>query len=219
MSQADNEPKEEMNVGIFVQYMAEVLDFCGPFEVFNNTNIYQKDVKVNVFTISDIEGTVDAQGLKIVPDYHISNHPELDILLIPGGGSTGMIKNEEVLNWIKEVHSKVKKHLLSVCTGSMVYAKAGLLDGLTITSHYSVIDLIKKLAPKATMDHSKRYVDNGRIVTSAGISAGIDMSLYMVERIFGLDVAYNVAKYMEYKWERTDENINLDHLKPLLENN
>lgn len=210
---ADKTPTE-FNVGIFVQHMAEVLDFCGPFEVFNNVNFFQQDVKVNVFTISETREPVNAQGLSINPTYSIEDHPKLDILLIPGGGTAALLKNEKVVNWIKEVQADIE-YLLSVCTGSLIYAKADLLDGLTITSHFSAIDMLRKMVPKATVDPSKRYIDNGRIITSAGISAGIDMSLHMVERLWGLPIAIEIAKNMEYNWLRTEENVNLDHLKPI----
>lgn len=202
---------EDFNVGIFVPQGAEPLDFTGPFEVFNNAGFFKKDIKIKVFIIGETMDPINAQGLSINATYSIEDHPPLNILLIPGGGTGRVLENPVVISWVESIQDKVD-NLLSVCTGSLVYAKAGILEGMTITSHYQSLDTLAKLAPGSIIDSTKRYIDNGKVVTSAGISAGIDMSLYMLEKLWGFDLAFNVAKYMEYNWERTEENISLDHL-------
>lgn len=197
------------NVGILIYDLAEVLDFCGPYEVFRAAISYAKEqANINVFIVAEEKSPVDAQGMNINPQYSIADCPPLDILLIPGGTTLPLLENERILKWVSDQTSNLT-HLLSVCTGSLLLAKLNLLDGLIITTHHGSLKRLAQLAPDSTIDPTKRYIDSGKIMTSAGISAGIDMSLHVVEKLWGQKIAYDIAKYMEYDWKRTDEQISL----------
>jgi len=139
--------------------------------------------------------------LSVNPHYSIFHCPEPDIILIPGGkGSRKEMNNPVIINWIKSV-SKDAELVLSVCTGAFLLAKAGLLDNLEITTHHLSLEVLKEIAPpSAKIREGARFIDNGKIVLSAGISAGIDMSLYIVERILGKETAMKTATIMEYDW-------------------
>ncbi|UCF96619.1 MAG: DJ-1/PfpI family protein [Spirochaetaceae bacterium] len=191
------------NTGILIFDDAEVLDFCGPFEVFSVTNELNNFELFNVFTVSEGRQTIRAKnGLKVQPDHSIRRCPAPDILLIPGGwGTRKLMKNEPMLSWIRTVAARTEL-LLSVCTGSLVLAKAGLLDGMKATTHHEAITLLGETAPNAEIISDQRFVDNGSVIVSAGISAGIDMCLYVVAKLHGEEVASRTALYMEYAWDR-----------------
>ena len=178
----------------------EVLDFCGPFEVFSIAGCGGDTEFFDVYTVAEKEGPVLARNnLSINPAYTIDNCPQADILLVPGGfGSRREMHNEPLLEWIRETTAKAQL-LLSVCTGALILARAGLLDGLSATTHHGAYDLLEECAPK-TKILRERMVDNGHVVLSAGISSGIDMSFHIVQRLFGLEAAKETAAYMEYDW-------------------
>ncbi len=189
------------NVAILIFPDVEILDFCGPFEVFSVAGRVAEPSAFNVFTISEQFGPVRTHnGLSVNPHYRLDNAPQPDLLLIPGGlGTRPLLNNGPLLEWIR-TKSGVAELTLSVCTGSLLLAKAGLLDGLETTTHSGALDLLRQLAPKANVHADRRYVDNGRIVCSAGIAAGIDMSLHIVERLLGPESAIKTTRYMEYPW-------------------
>jgi transcriptional regulator GlxA family with amidase domain len=193
-------------IGIFIYEKVEILDFCGPFEVFNGARHFAKDQEtIEVVTVAPTKETINAQGLLVIPNYSIKDCPPLNILLIPGGDGVKLAENKEVSEWIIKVEPNLK-HLLTVCTGSLLLAKNNFLSNKKATSHHSAISKLKKYAPDAIIDISKRYIDNGKIIIAAGISAGIDMSLYVCEKLWGQEVAINIANYMEYNWNRSEEN-------------
>jgi transcriptional regulator GlxA family with amidase domain len=188
----------------------EVLDFAGPFEVFSTAGVGVMDeVPFNVFTVAQKPQIIARNNLVILPTYTFENCPDIDIMLIPGGGgyhadgtaygSRREMDNELVINWIKE-KSAAAEMVLSVCTGALLLAKAGLLDGLKATTHYRAIDHLRKIAPHTEVIENVRYVDNGRVILSAGVSAGIDMSFYVVSKLLGADVASLGAKYAQYDY-------------------
>jgi len=181
---------------------AEVLDFCGPFEVFSVTNELNNYELFNVYTVADRKRAIRAKnGLKVQPEYGFRSSPAPDILLIPGGSGTRKVMHDgRALSWIKTAAAGAEL-LLTVCTGSLVLAQTGLLDGLKATTHHEVIPLLKETAPDTEVLPEKRFIDNGSVIVSAGISAGIDMSLYVVARLHGEEVAKRTARYMEYSWE------------------
>jgi transcriptional regulator GlxA family with amidase domain len=189
------------NVAILVFDEAEVLDFCGPFEVFSVTGQRDGLKPFNVYLVAVKDAPVVARNnFSINPPYKLSDCPPPDILLIPGGyGTRREMNNETLLNWVKQCAEKVQL-LLSVCTGALILGKAGLLDGMQATTHHGAIELLKEVAPKTKVHESARIVDNGKIILSAGISAGIDMSLYVVSKILGEEQAKETASYMEYDW-------------------
>jgi transcriptional regulator GlxA family with amidase domain len=191
----------QRNVAILIFDDVEVLDFCGPFEVFSVTG-RQADVRpFNVYTVAGSAGPVLARnGLSVNPAYTLADCPEPDILLVPGGyGTRRAMQDEALMAWIGEQAGRVEL-LLSVCTGSLLLGKAGLLDGLRATTHHSVLDLLEEVAPEAVICPTERFIDNGRIVVSAGISAGIDMAFHVVSRLLGVEQAFETARYMEYDW-------------------
>lgn len=188
------------NVAIVIFDEVEVLDFCGPFEVFAVTgqrNGGAGDFKV--YTVAEkSEPVIARNGLSVNPSYTLTDCPKPDILLVPGGYGTRKEMNNTVLTgWISEQFSSLEL-LLSVCTGSLVLAKAGLLEGLSATTHYRAMDELRAVAPNTTICPDDRYVDNGKVVTSAGISAGIDMSLHIVSRLLGAEKAAETAQHMQY---------------------
>lgn len=193
------------NVAILIFDEVEVLDFCGPFEVFGVTGQRRTDPRpFRVYTVAEKAGAVSARnGLSVNPNFTIADCPQPDILLVPGGrGTRREIHNEALVNWVKEQAGRVEL-LLSVCTGALILAKAGLLTGLSATTHFLAFDELSALAPATTLCPDQRYVDNGRIILSAGISAGIDMSLYVVGKLLGSEQADETARYMQYEyWPR-----------------
>lgn len=192
---------EPRQVGILIFDDVEVLDFCGPFEVFSVSGRSEGRALFDVATVSKDTSPVKARGgLSVNPRFSISDAPPFDILLIPGGyGTRPLIHDDELLSWIRDRAGHVEL-LLSVCTGALLLAKAGLIAGMTATTHHGAIDLLEQLAPDTSVDGSRRFVDNGKIILSAGISAGIDMSLYVVARLHGEEEARKTAAYMEYDW-------------------
>ncbi len=190
------------NVAIFIFTDVEVLDFAGPFEVFNVSSELVEPRPFNVYTIAQTSEPVKARGgLTIVPHYSFDDMPKPDVLLIPGGrGTRPLLHERSIIDWIRAQHTEVER-LLSVCTGSLLLGKAGLLDGLEATTHHGSFDLLRQLTPTTTVHENKRYVDNGTIVTSGGISAGIDMALHIVQQLAGDEAVKITTKEMEYDWQ------------------
>lgn len=178
----------------------EVLDFAGPFEVFSVTNELHDYAILDVYTVARNKVPVRARnGLSVNPDFSMAEAPRPAFLIVPGGYGTRQVLNQpDVISWIKEAAENAEK-VMSVCTGSLLLAKAGLLEGLRATTHHQVLELLTQLAPNTQIVRGERFVDNGKIITSGGISAGIDMSLYVVELTYGEDAAEKTAAYMEYR--------------------
>ncbi len=191
--------KEKIQVGILLFNEAEVLDFAGPFEVFSVAT--ENDTKLfNAFTIGESDKTISARnGLKVIPEYTIQNHPKLDVLIIPGGYGAEHIEinNDIILDWIKAQQNKVDI-LASVCTGAFLLAQSGILDNLKATTHWMDLDRLENEYPKITVIEGVKFVDEGKIITAGGISAGINMSFHIIERLFGKKAVNETAKRMEY---------------------
>ena len=188
------------NVAIFIFDDVEVLDFAGPFEVFNVTGEVIDPAPFNTYTIALTEEPIKARGkLSINPHYSINNCPNPDIILLPGGYARHLMHDERVLNWITR-HADNLEKLLSVCTGAFYIAKTGLLNGLSATTHHGEFPEFKKTFPDITLIEDKRYVENGKIITAGGISAGIDMSLYVVEQLLGKEKLALTLEEMEWQW-------------------
>jgi transcriptional regulator GlxA family with amidase domain len=185
---------------------AEVLDFCGPFEVFSVANYFGDSPAFRVITAAEKPGPVLARnGLSVNPEHQLTTCPAPAILLVPGGmGTRREMNNPVVIDWIRKASTNAEM-VLSVCTGSILLAKAGLLDGLAATTHHEAIDLLRQTAPQTEIRQDRRFVDNGRIVCSAGIAAGIDMSLHIVARLLGNRVATQTAAHMEYPWNASKD--------------
>lgn len=193
------------HVAIMVFDDIEVLDFAGPYEVFNVTRELSLMSEMNVFTVAESTAPVRTRGqLSINPNYSFTNMPETDILLIPGGaGCRTLLKKPHILEWVREQSEKVEL-LLSVCTGSLILAKAGLLNGLSVTTHHDNLDDLERLTQGSTIISDKRYVDTGKIIMSGGVSAGIDMSLYVIRKLYGDAVLAKTLSEMEYPWTEND---------------
>jgi transcriptional regulator GlxA family with amidase domain len=191
------------NVAIYIFDEVEVLDFCGPFEVFSVTGGRGgAERPFNVYTVARAPGPVAARnGLSVNPRYTFADCPPPDILVVPGGyGTRREMREAEVLDWLKE-RERGAELLLSVCTGSLILARAGLLEGLEATTHHLALAELREAAPRTAVAPEKRFVDNGRIITAAGISAGIDAALHVVARLHGREQAAETAAYMEYDWK------------------
>ncbi len=190
-----------MNVGIYIYDDAEVLDFSGPFEVFSVASRFlEEKEKFNVFLISEKETTIIARGnYKINSHYTFENVPQTDVLIIVGGIHTEEVKKTTVINWIKK-QSKNTKIVASVCTGAFLLAQAGIITNHSVTTHWEDIADLKKDYPTLNVVENVRWVDEGNILTSAGISAGIDMSLHLVSKIKDLELANKTAKQMQFDW-------------------
>lgn len=192
-------PAMRRQVAILLFDDVEVLDFAGPFEVFAVTDELQHHDAFHVFTVAEGPGTVRAvNGLKVVPEHTLESAPAPDVLVVPGGvGTRALLQRPALIEWIR-TRSRRAEITLSVCTGALVLAQAGLLDGLRVTTHHEVLDRLRALAPTATVDASRRFHDNGKVLTAAGISAGIDCSLHVVARLLGREAAETTMRYMEY---------------------
>ena len=204
---------KKINVGIFVFDEVEVLDFAGPFEVFSRTRLLKgaesrrsdDSAPFYPFTVSiDTKPLTATGGLKIIADYTFNNCPKIDILIVPGGyGTRTLLNNDSLLKWIKAVSDKANI-TASVCTGSLLLAKAGLLEGKRATTHWGAIEALKSISKDIHVISDRRVV-NDEIITSAGVSSGIDMAFMIVENLYGEQVASDTSKYIEF--HRSKENV------------
>jgi transcriptional regulator GlxA family with amidase domain len=187
------------NLAILLFPDAEVLDFCGPFEVFSVANRFVEPAAFEVFTLAETPGPVIARnGLSVNPHFLLDDSPRPDVLLVPGGqGTRAQMHNAPLIEWIRTAAHSAEL-VLSVCTGALLLAKAGLLDGLEATTHHGSLDLLRQVAPRTIIHDDCRFVDNGRVICSAGIAAGIDMSLHVVAKLHGEEIAHKTAQQMEY---------------------
>ena len=197
---------ERKRIGIVLFENIEVLDFCGPFEVFSVTRLNEERRReeaspFEVLLIAENnEPVVTTGGMRVIPDHTFESCPKLDILVVPGGwGTRKELKNPTMLNWLHLRASEVET-LTSVCTGSMLLGFAGLLEGHHATTHWRSLGWMRESFPSVTVEDDKHVVEDGRIFTSAGISAGIDMALKVVERYYGKDIARATARQMEYPY-------------------
>jgi transcriptional regulator GlxA family with amidase domain len=198
-------------VGILLFDDVEVLDFAGPFEVLSVTRLdegrrREEPSPFQVFTLGGTGGPVRAfGGLTVVPDLTIDTCPRLDVLLVPGGwGTRREVHNDRLIKWIKRVSQEVEL-VTSVCTGSALLGKAGILDGRNATTHWLALDWLREVAPKARVLSDQHVVKDGNVFTSAGISAGIDMALLIVAHFLGDEIARSTARYMEYGYPTSNK--------------
>ncbi|HJQ24933.1 MAG TPA: DJ-1/PfpI family protein [Blastocatellia bacterium] len=190
--------KNKRNVAILVHEGVELLDFAGPGEVFASANHRSA---FQVYTVAASPAEVVSQGFVTVkPQYTFANCPPPDVVILPGGRTDIPLSDPAVINWIKQSSEKAEV-VMSVCTGAFLLAKAGLLDGREATTHWSAISSLRQQAPQTTVHENRRFVDNGKVITAAGVSAGIDASLHVVDKLLGREAAAQTAHYMEYKWQ------------------
>ncbi len=197
---------EKLNVGILIFDDVEVLDFAGPFEVFSRTRTEpgadsrrtDDSAPFNVFTVAKTKAPIVAiGGLNVTPTHGFEDAPPIDLLVVPGGfGARALLEDDDTLQWVQRIAATARK-TTSVCTGALVHAKIGLLKDRRATTHWAALDLLGTIDPSIAVDRESRYVDDG-IITSAGVSAGIDMAFYVVEQLCGREVADETAHYVDY---------------------
>ena len=198
---------DPVNVGILLFDNVEVLDFAGPFEVFSRTRLQsgvearrsEEGAPFQVFTVARTRDPITATGgLTVVPRHGFADAPRIDLLVVPGGfGTRRLLNDEETLGWIRRTAAAARQ-VTSVCTGSLLLAKAGLLEGRRATTHWASLDLLGSLGAGVTVERDLRVVDDG-VITSAGVASGMDMAFYIVETLFGREVADETARYIEYR--------------------
>ena len=202
--------KIPLNVGILIFDDVEILDVAGPFEVFavtrlNDEQRLRESSPFKVYLIAETNKQIIAiGGLRLTPDITINQYQNLDILIIPGGwGTRKESKNKILLKWISDQYTD-NKLIASVCTGSSLLGKAGLLDGRDATTHWRAFDFLKESAPKSRILTNVRFTLTEPIFTSAGVSAGIDLALRIVSHFFGTSVGQATARQMEYPYPNSD---------------
>lgn len=191
------------NVAIVLYNGVEVLDFAGPSEVFASSagiGASGRERAFNVYTVSKTKAPIVSQGfIDVTPDYSIEDSPKPDILVLPGGGAESVISDPQFMAWLK-TSAENADHVLTVCTGAFIAGKLGMLDGLDVTTWYNAIPALAENFPKARVQPGRRFIDNGKLITTAGVSAGIDGALHVVAKLNGRYIADRTAEYMEYAW-------------------
>jgi len=174
----------------------QIIDYCGPYEVFGQG-------RCETFTVARTAAPITtAMGMKVTPTHSFESCPVADIVIIPGGTVDSVENDAAAIRWLRD-RAERAQFVLSVCNGAFILAKTGLLDGLTATTFYGLLDEFASRYPKVTAVRDRRYVDNGKFVTTAGISSGIDGSLHVIEKLRGRAMAQRVALNMEYDWKPT----------------
>lgn len=181
----------------------EVLDFAGPFEVFSVAADSADPAPFRVVTVAASRSPLRAVGgLTVTPDHDLASCPQADILLIPGGnGSRKAMRDDSILAWVT-AQTKGAEIVASICTGALILGKLGFLDGQRAVTHGSAIEELRAVSDKIDVQPEARFIDNGKFLTSGGITAGIDMSLYLVKRLCGQALVDLVIREMEYDWRQ-----------------
>ncbi|HYV85790.1 MAG TPA: DJ-1/PfpI family protein [Patescibacteria group bacterium] len=187
------EQQASVKVGILIFNGVEIIDYTGPWEVFGGAGF-------DVYTVAGTKAPVTtAMGMTVVPKYTLADAPQPDILLVPGGDIHEPLASAATLKWVADRTARTV-HTLSVCNGAFILAHAGLLDGLSATTTYHLLGKLQKEFPKTKVLRDQRFVDNGRIITSGGLSSGIDGALHVVSKVRGQGFAQEVALGIEYDW-------------------
>ncbi|MFT2112425.1 DJ-1/PfpI family protein [Marinomonas sp. 2405UD68-3] len=192
-----------MNIGIYIYEEAEVLDFSGPYEVFATASrLSEVGDPLNVFLVGESDAAIKARGgYLVLPNYGFSNHPPIDVLIIVGGVHIYEMKKSNVMEWISK-QANTASTVASVCTGAFLLAEAGVIKTNKVTTHWEDVNDLRKSFPSLDVVEGVRWVDEGNLLTSGGISAGIDMSLYIVEKLLDKELAEKTAKQMEFAWTK-----------------
>ncbi len=186
-----------VSVGILLFDGVQIIDFTAPYEVFGQAGF-------GVYTVSvEGESVTTAMGLMVTPDHSFANLPEVDVVLVPGGDINAAAADKQIRQWLQQ-QAKTAEQILSVCTGSHILASAKLLDGLTATTFHSAIPGLRRNNPAINVIDDARFVDNGKIITSAGLSSGIDAALHLVAKRHGMERAKTIAMHLEYDWRPQD---------------
>lgn len=191
------------NVAVVLYNGVEVLDWAGPAEVFaaaSHVATSGGEHAFNVYTVSKTKAPIVSQGfVDVTPDYSIADSPKPDIIVFPGGGTGNVTGDPDWMVWVRTSVGNAET-VLTVCTGAFIVGELGMLDGLDATTWYAAVPGLTSRFPKARVQPGRRFIDNGKVITTAGVSAGIDGSLHLVARSLGRYVADRTAEYMEYAW-------------------
>jgi putative intracellular protease/amidase len=192
-------PAGPKNVAILLFPGVQIIDYTGPWEVLGHAYVDGRP-GFQIYSVAETASPFDtAMGMTVIPSYTFAKAPEPDVLVLPGGNVSPQLSNEGLIRWVRETARKADV-VLSVCNGAFFLAEAGLLDGLEATTFAGMIDDLQSAAPKARVVRDKRFVDNGKIVTAAGLSSGIDGALHVIEKLYGRGTAQVAAVGMEYDW-------------------
>ena len=204
-SPAQTSPATKMNVAILIFDGVQIIDYTGPYEVLGSRG------RRNVYTVAEKPDVIKTNmGMLVVPNYTFANQPKPDILIIPGGGNIidgkggrgvgAQLSNQNVLNWIKD-NARDAKYVMSVCNGAFFLAKIGLLANMPATTTAGFISSLKDFSPTTAPVYDKRFVDNGKIITTAGLTSGIDGAVHLIEKLDGPGWAKYIALGIEYNWQ------------------
>lgn len=199
-------PYDTRTVAILIFDQVELLDFAGPYQVFSSVKHPDTNERLmNVFTVAESADPLEcSKGLRVIPDYALESCPPFDMILVPGGmGTRTAVHRQPLIDWIAE-RSRDIELTTSVCTGSFLLAQAGLLDGKPATTHYASIERMRETYSTIDVREQTRWTEDGNILTSAGVSAGIDMALYVLQRLYGKPVADATATSIEYEHWQVD---------------
>ncbi|UCH24898.1 MAG: DJ-1/PfpI family protein [Trueperaceae bacterium] len=196
-------PVEKRTVAILIFEDVELLDFAGPYEVFSSVRKPGSDTErlLEVFTVAEVSELVTCRnGLVVKPDHTLDSCPAFDLMVVPGGrGTRTAVRRPALIDWIAE-RSETTELTTSVCTGSFLLAEAGLLTGKATTTHWGSIEQLRQRYPEVEVKENIRWVEAGNIISSAGVSAGIDMALFITAKLYGSEVASETARGMEYDY-------------------
>jgi putative intracellular protease/amidase len=192
--------KPPRNLAILIFDGVQIIDYTGPYETFGHT--YSNDGEAfNIYTVSEKTNAITtSMGMSVNPKFSFENAPKPDVLLVPGGDVRAQVNSPTVIKWVQNA-SQNAEIVMSVCNGAFIIAKAGLLDGLEATTTAGLIPMLRQEAPKVKVVDDRRFVDNGHIITTAGLSSGIDGALHVIERLYGKGTAQMAALGMEYNWD------------------
>ena len=188
------ERNSTMNVGILVFDGVQIIDYTAPYEIFGQVS------RMRPFTVAaTTEPITTSMGMKVVPSHSFTDAPPIHILVVPGGNIHSVAGNTDAIAWVKKT-AQDSEHVLTVCNGAFILAATGLLDGQRATTFYGLIDELKRQAPRVEVVRGERFVDNGKIITTAGLSSGIEGSLHVVSKLRGEAAARALALHLEYEW-------------------
>ena len=192
--------KPPRNLAILIFDGVQIIDYTGPYETFGHT--YTNDGEAfNIYTVSEKTNAITtSMGMSVNPKFSFDNAPKPDLLLVPGGDVRAQVASPTVIQWVQKTTADAEI-VMSVCNGAFILAKAGLLDGKEATTTAGLIPMLRQDAPKVKVVDDRRFVDNGRIITTAGLSSGIDGALHVIERLYGKGTAQMAALGMEYNWD------------------
>jgi transcriptional regulator GlxA family with amidase domain len=184
-------------IGLLIFDGAEELDFVGPWEVFTMAAQVRDDIRV--VTIAERPQPVQcAKGMRVIPDHSLADAPDLDVVMVPGGqGTRREVGNPLLIDWLRKIGPQLS-WVTSVCTGALLLCEAGFARGKRVTTHWAFVEELRKRYPDVEVLERVRYVRDGQLCTAAGVSAGIDLALWLTGQIWGVDTARKTQRAMEY---------------------